>query len=71
MLVNTIAAAKEAANHDISVAVWSCPFLKPLDREAILQASQNFSLIMTIEEGTICGGLGSAVAEVIMTRNLD
>jgi transketolase len=65
MLVNTIAAAKEAADHDISVAVWSCPFIKPIDCEAILQASQDFSLIMTIEEGTICGGLGSAVAEII------
>jgi transketolase len=69
MLVNTIVAAKEAANHDISVAVWSCPFIKPLDREAILQASQDFSLIMTIEEGTICGGLGSAVAEAIFDSN--
>jgi transketolase len=69
MLVNTIAAAKEAANHDISVAVWSCPFIKPLDREAILRASQDFSLIMTIEEGTICGGLGSAVAEAIFDGN--
>jgi transketolase len=71
MLVNTIAAAAEAANHGVSVAVWSCPFIKPLDREAILQASQDFSLIMTIEEGTICGGLGSAVAEVITESTND
>ena len=71
MLVNTLAAADEATEHDLSVAVWSCPFIKPLDREAILQASQKFSLIITVEEGTISGGLGSAVAELITDSNIN
>ena len=39
--------------------------LKPLDTEAVLAAAQETSAIMTIEEHSIIGGLGSAAAEVL------
>jgi len=39
--------------------------VKPIDREAILQAAASTPLIVTIEEHTIVGGLGTAVAEVL------
>jgi transketolase len=69
MLFNAVEAAKLAHIDGKSVAVWSCPFVKPLDREAILEATAQFSLILTVEEGTKSGGLGGVVAEVIATNS--
>jgi transketolase len=68
MLVNAIEAAELADVGGKSIAVWSCPFVKPLDQEAILKAAAQFSLVLTVEEGTKSGGLGGAVAEVIATN---
>lgn len=39
--------------------------LKPLDRDAILQAAEGSNVILTIEEHNVLGGLGAAVAEVL------
>jgi transketolase len=69
MLVNAIEAAELADVDGKSVAVWSCPFVKPLDREAILKAIAQFPLVLTVEEGTKSGGLGGAVAEVMATNS--
>jgi len=41
------------------------PTVKPIDREAIHQAVQETKAIITVEEHSIIGGLGGAVAEVI------
>jgi transketolase len=49
----------------IEVAVWSCPFVSPIDEEAMAQAASNFKVIMTVEEARPTGGLGGAVAEII------
>ena len=38
-------------------------FLKPLDENILTEVGQHFSKIITIEDGTKCGGLGSAVLE--------
>jgi len=40
-------------------------FIKPIDADAIIQAAQNHSLIVTVEENAIMGGAGSAVTEVL------
>jgi len=39
--------------------------LKPIDQDAIAQASEETGALVTIEEHSIIGGLGSAVAEVL------
>jgi transketolase len=41
--------------------------VRPIDREAIVAAAQETGHIVTIEEHSIYGGLGSAVAEVVCT----
>ena len=41
------------------------PTLKPLDREAVLAAAGQASVLLTVEEHNVMGGLGSAVAEVL------
>ena len=65
MLQTTLAAVESAAQLGVSVAVWSSPSLKPLDTQAIVAAATQYPLIMTVEEGNVNGGLGSAVAEVL------
>ncbi|MFH1190151.1 MAG: transketolase family protein [Candidatus Omnitrophota bacterium] len=39
---------------------------KPIDREAIIKAARETGAIVTVEEHTILGGLGSAIAEVVV-----
>ncbi|MFR5040380.1 MAG: transketolase C-terminal domain-containing protein [[Eubacterium] siraeum] len=42
--------------------------IKPIDKEAILKAVQDTRRIITVEDHNIIGGLGSAVAEVVVDR---
>jgi transketolase len=39
--------------------------VKPLDREAVMKAAMKYSVLVVVEEHSIYGGLGSAVAEVV------
>jgi transketolase len=43
--------------------------VKPIDREAIANAAETTGGIVTIEEHSIYGGLGSAVAEILATTH--
>ncbi|ANN77555.1 transketolase family protein [Bordetella flabilis] len=65
----TVKAALDAAaalrEQGYSIGVIDMPTIKPLDRDAILAASRQAPLLMTVEEHNILGGLGSAVAEVL------
>ncbi|MFL5240989.1 MAG: transketolase family protein [Gemmataceae bacterium] len=45
-------------------SVWSAPCLKPLHEESIIDISRRHRAIITLEEHSIHGGLGSAVAEI-------
>ena len=58
-------AAERLAETGISTAVLHVPTIKPLDDEAILAAVEGVQSIVTIEEHTIYGGLGGAVAELL------
>ena len=62
--------AKEAAkalkeNQGIEVRVVNMHTIKPIDREAVIEAVNDTRKIITVENHSIIGGLGSAVAEVI------
>lgn len=62
--------AKEAAEflqleEGISVRLLDMHTIKPLDREAVIRAARETGHIITVEEHSIIGGLGSAVAEVL------
>ncbi|MCK5509603.1 MAG: hypothetical protein KAI50_13905, partial [Desulfobacterales bacterium] len=50
----------------ISIQIISIHTLKPLDKETIIKAAKDTSIIVTVEEHTIHGGLGGAVAETLM-----
>jgi len=61
-------AAELLANRQVQATVLNMPTIKPLDREAVLRAMEDTPLVVTIEEHSIIGGLGSAVAEVMAER---
>jgi len=63
--VRALDAAEQLAKDGISAAVVHVPTLKPLDEAGIVAAAQKTGLVLTTEEHTIIGGLGSAVAEVL------
>jgi 1-deoxy-D-xylulose-5-phosphate synthase len=46
-----------------SVAHYDIRFLKPIDEDLLHEVFKNFSKIITLEDGTVVGGLGSAVLE--------
>ena len=53
----------------INVAHYDIRFLKPLDEELLHEIFKNFRKIITVEDGTIIGGLGSAVLEFMADNN--
>ena len=61
---NTAASAIESAKvHNMDIAHYDMLFLKPLDEELLKEVAENYSTIVTIEDGSIEGGMGSAVLE--------
>ena len=65
MVKKALDAAEELAKIKISARVIDMPTLKPIDRELIVRAAKETRAIVTAEEHSIIGGLGSAVAEVL------
>lgn len=63
-------ASLELEKEGISVAVVNVRFLKPLDREKILNDLKKYKRVLVIEENTLYGGLSSAIAELIVEENL-
>ena len=62
-------AADALVQEGITTAVLHVPTVKPLDTKTILNYAENVSIIVVVEEHTILGGLGGAVAEVIAEAN--
>lgn len=63
MVHPALKAAELLSDAGISASVINMHTIKPLDTDAVQQASESHKLIVTIEEHTVLGGLGSAVAE--------
>lgn len=58
-------AAASLGDKGISAGVLHVPTVKPLDAESILERISRVSAIVTVEEHSVIGGLGSAVAEIV------
>jgi transketolase len=63
-------AADLLAQDGLSVGVVSMHTLRPFDEEAVLAAARQSSAIVTVEEHSIYGGLGSLVASLLMQKGL-
>jgi 1-deoxy-D-xylulose-5-phosphate synthase len=63
LLTNCVKAAARLKDEGLDVGVINARFCKPLDRETILRAVSEAGFVITVEEGTLLGGFGSAVLE--------
>lgn len=65
LLYRAFQVASELEKKNYSIQLISMPSIKPLDEDIILTSAKKTKAIFTIEEHSIIGGLGSAVAEVL------
>lgn len=67
MVARALEAATLLADRGIRARVLNMSTVRPIDREAIVQAAIETGGIVTIEEHTVLGGLGGAVSEVVVS----
>ncbi|MEH2235708.1 1-deoxy-D-xylulose-5-phosphate synthase [Nostoc sp.] len=63
-------AAEILSEHGIEATVINARFVKPLDTELILPLAKKIGRVVTLEEGCIMGGFGSAIAEALMDADI-
>lgn len=69
MVAHSLVAAEVLAGRGASIRVIDAHTLKPLDHDAVLEAAEETGAIVTAENNVIFGGLGSAVAELLVENN--
>lgn len=65
MVQESLEAAKQLAEQGIKVRVLNFSTIKPLDEALVLQAAKETPWIITAEEHSVIGGLGSAISEFL------
>ena len=70
MLAAALSAARALGGSGASVSVINVPTIKPLDSAAVLAAADAVRLVVTAENHSVIGGLGSAVAETMAEAGL-
>lgn len=69
LLPQALVAAAVLAREGIQARVLYCHTIKPLDEQAVLQAAAETGAVVTAENNVIFGGLGSAVAEILVENH--
>ncbi|CAN5273999.1 1-deoxy-D-xylulose-5-phosphate synthase [soil metagenome] len=62
-------AIREVKNEGLDPAHYDMRFVKPLDEEMLHEVFSKYNKIITVEDGTIVGGFGSAILEFMATHN--
>lgn len=70
MVQKALEAAKALETEGILARVVDMHTIKPLDKELIIRSAEKTGAIVTVEEHNVIGGLGAAVAEVIVKNSL-
>ncbi|MCW2752276.1 MAG: Transketoloase, half [Aeromicrobium sp.] len=70
MLATALAASRVLEDNDVSVSVVNVPVIKPLDTATVQKVVYDARIVITAENHSIIGGLGSAVAETIAEAGL-
>ncbi len=65
---SALGAAKKLAEEGISAEVISICTIKPLDEDIIIQSAQKTGKVVTVEEHSVIGGLGSAVCDALCAK---
>ena len=68
-VAEALEAAEELEKEGINAEVINIHTIKPLDEAAILTSAKKTGKVVTVEEHSVIGGLGSAVADVISAKN--
>jgi transketolase len=66
MTQRSLKVAKALEDLSLGVTVLHCHTVKPLDADTILHHAQHADAVVTIEENTLIGGLGSAVTDLLV-----
>jgi transketolase len=66
MLAHALQAARRLAAEGIEAAVINMHTIKPLDDQAVFSAARKCGALVTAEEHSVIGGLGSAVADAVV-----
>jgi len=70
MVHTAMQAAQVLTEHGIEATVVNARFVKPLDTELIVPLAKQIKRVVTLEEGCIMGGFGSAVTEALMDHDV-
>ncbi|MBY0469999.1 transketolase family protein [bacterium] len=60
-----VQASDQLASQGVALSVWNAHSLKPFDSETTLKIAADANLILTVEDHTVIGGLGTCVAETL------
>jgi len=69
-VTESLAAAQILAEEGLSVRVIDARFVKPLDRELLVETASSCRRLLTVEENVLMGGFGSAVLELLADESL-
>ncbi|MCQ2553547.1 MAG: 1-deoxy-D-xylulose-5-phosphate synthase [Clostridia bacterium] len=69
---NSLPIAIDAAEklENIDASVCDLKVLKPLDKEEIIKIASNYKYVITVEDGTICGGVGEEISAILIQSKL-
>ena len=70
MVNSAMQTAEILSEHGVAATVVNARFVKPLDTELIMPLAQRIGQVVTMEEGCLMGGFGSAVTEALMDNNV-
>ncbi|MBE9216671.1 1-deoxy-D-xylulose-5-phosphate synthase [Plectonema cf. radiosum LEGE 06105] len=70
MVNSTLQAAEILSEHGIEATVINARFCKPLDTELMFPLAREIKRVVTLEEGCLMGGFGSAVAEALLDADI-
>jgi len=71
MVLPAIEAAKLLEKERLGVRVVNARYVKPLDKKLILKAIKGAEKVVTVEEGVLEGGFGSAVLELLAEEKIN
>jgi len=69
LVSRAVEAAELLAREGIRIRVLNVATIEPLDATAVLDAARDTAVIVTAEEATLTGGLGAAVAQIVLANN--
>jgi 1-deoxy-D-xylulose-5-phosphate synthase len=70
MVYSAMQVAEILSEHAVQASVINARFAKPLDTELIFPLAKKIKRVITLEEGCLMGGFGSAVAEALLDANI-